>query len=379
VSMNPKVLITGGAGFLGTHLARELLRRGCELTLLDNFNPQIHGAGAALPADLAAEVRLHRGDVRDASAWHAAMPGHTCIVHLAAETGTAQSMYAADHYTQVNVGGTQLLCDALSAPPVERIVLASSRAVYGEGAYRCAKHGTVYPPPQSDAARIDGRFDPVCPECSSECAPAPTTEDAPLQPLSIYGVTKQQQEHLVLSVARQRGIPAVALRYQNIYGPGQSLHNPYTGILATLSNLAHAGEPIEIFEDGRESRDFISVDDAARATADCVTGLLTGQCAVNIGSGIRTPLLDLAHRINSFYGSRSDVRVSGRFRHGDIRHALADLTLARTALHFEPLTSLADGLNLFLAWASQSPPDASHSAALARSLDELRRHGLLHG
>ncbi|MDR3734075.1 MAG: NAD-dependent epimerase/dehydratase family protein [Acidobacteriaceae bacterium] len=381
--MAPKVLITGGAGFIGTHLARELLRRGCDVTVLDNFNPQIHGSAQTLPPDLASAARLVRGDVRDEAVWLSALPQQDCVVHLAAETGTGQSMYSTTHYEQVNIGGTALLCDLLAQPAgssVQRLVIASSRAIYGEGAYLCAQHGIVYPAPQTAAAKSAGCFDPVCPHCSSTCTPTATPETAPLHPTSFYGTTKQSQEEIALRFATAHGLPAIALRYQNVYGPGQSLHNPYTGILAIFSNLARAGQPLEVFEDGQESRDFVFVIDAVLATADSVTDTLQAQRALNIGSGARTSLLELATAINAFHGSKSTVRVSGRFRDGDIRHALADLTQAHRLLTYEPATTLTDGLHRFLTWAAESAPqDESAAAAHTRSLDELRKHGLLHG
>jgi dTDP-L-rhamnose 4-epimerase len=380
VALARKVLITGGAGFLGTHLARELLRRGCDLTLLDNLSPQIHGPNPALAPDLSGHVRLLQADVRDPAAWQQALPGQSCVVHLAAETGTGQSMYNVALYEQVNIGGTAVLYDLLTspgAPTVERLVLASSRAIYGEGAYHCAAHGLVYPQPQPTAAKLAGQFDPVCPLCDGPCQPAATPESATLRPASFYGLTKQTQEQMTLMLGRALNLPTFALRFQNVYGPGQSLHNPYTGILAAFSTKARAAEPLEVFEDGAESRDFVYVADAVRATADCVTGDTTGQHAVNIGSGQRTALLSLANTIDAFYGGRSEVRISGRFRDGDIRHALADLALAQSLLGYQPHTLLADGLAAFLTWASQQPPAAA--SAHAQSLHELRQRGLLHG
>jgi dTDP-L-rhamnose 4-epimerase len=378
--MTQKVLITGGAGFLGTHLARELLRRGCDVTILDNFSPQVHGTRQALADDLRSTVPLVQGDVRDRDTWEEALDGQSCVVHLAAETGTGRSMYDVAQYEQVNAGGTALLYDLLAQGEslVERIVLASSRAVYGEGAYRCAAHGLVYPASQPAEAMRAGRFDPVCPVCNGTCLPAATPESAPLRPASFYGLTKQMQEQTALLFGGVLSIPTIALRYQNIYGPGQSLTNPYTGILALFSSLARAGAAIDVFEDGLESRDFVFIDDAVRAAADCVTGDLEGQHVVNIGSGVRTSLLEAADAINAFHGGKSEVRVSGAFREGDIRHALADLTLARDVLRYEPRTSLAGGLKSFLTWAAAHTP--GHDAdSHARSLAEMRERGMLHG
>jgi dTDP-L-rhamnose 4-epimerase len=378
--MKKKVLITGGAGFLGTHLTRELLRRNCEVTILDDFSPQVHGTRQTLADDLRNTVPLIQGDVRERDVWEEALDGQSCVVHLAAETGTGRSMYDVAHYEQVNIGGTAQLYDLLAQgeSTVERIVLASSRAVYGEGAYRCAAHGLVYPASQPADAMLAGRFDPVCPVCNAACTPAATPESAPMRPASFYGLTKQMQEQTALLFGGVLNIPTVALRYQNIYGPGQSLENPYTGILAIFSNLARAGACIEVFEDGHESRDFVFIDDAVRATADSVTNDLQGQHAVNIGSGTRTSLLEIATAINAFHGGKSELRITGAFRKGDIRHALADLTLARDLLSYEPRISLSDGLDSFLAWAAAHA--SGHDADThARSLAEMRERGLLHG
>jgi dTDP-L-rhamnose 4-epimerase len=378
--MKKKVLITGGAGFLGTHLTRELLRRNCEVTILDDFSPQVHGTRQTLADDLRNTVPLIQGDVRERDVWEEALDGQSCVVHLAAETGTGRSMYDVAHYEQVNIGGTALLYDLLAqhGSSIARIVLASSRAVYGEGAYRCAAHGLVYPASQPADAMLAGRFDPVCPVCNAACTPAATPESAPMRPASFYGLTKQMQEQTALLFGGVLNIPTVALRYQNIYGPGQSLENPYTGILAIFSNLARAGACIEVFEDGHESRDFVFIDDAVRATADSVTNDLQGQHAVNIGSGTRTSLLEIATAINAFHGGKSELRITGAFRKGDIRHALADLTLAHDLLSYEPRISLSDGLDSFLAWAAAHA--SGHDADThARSLAEMRERGLLHG
>jgi len=360
-----KVLISGGAGFLGTHLARELLRRGCDVTILDNFSPQIHGTQKTLPYDLAGTVRLVHGDVRDPAAWESTLPGQNCIVHLAAETGTGRSMYDIAHYNQVNIGGTALLYELLTqrkGMQVERIVVASSRAVYGEGAYQCDVHGMVFPAAQTTEAKQAGRFDPACPFCGKSSATVATPESAPMQPTSFYGLTKQTQEQMALLFGGALGIATIALRYQNIMGPGQSLHNPYTGILTIFSNQARHGEVIQVFEDGRESRDFVFVDDAVRASADAVTSTLPS----------------LATAVNAFYGGASELRVSGAFREGDIRHALADLTLAQMLLAYVPQTKFADGLSSFLQWATESN-QKNETRAYEHAIAEMRKRGLLHG
>jgi dTDP-L-rhamnose 4-epimerase len=377
--LTKEILITGGAGFIGTRLARALLLRGDSVTLLDNFSPQIHGSNTKLPDDLESAVRLVRGDVRDESIWASALLGQQVIVNLAAETGTGQSMYEVAKYEQVNLAGTSLLYDRLAKQPghgIERIVVASSRAIYGEGAYTCPNHGLVFPQPRTSAEKKAGHFDPVCPACATACASVPTPETAPFQPSSFYGLTKQVQEQMTLLFGQVLGIPSVALRYQNVYGPGQSLKNPYTGILAIFSNLARAGADINIFEDGEESRDFVYIDDVVRATVAAIHNPETTSFAVNVGSNERTTVMQVAQSINRYFGGKSKIHISGAFREGDIRHGVADLTRARAMLAYQPSVQFQQGLNNFLAWAEESEPELE---GYQRSLSELESRGLLHG
>jgi dTDP-L-rhamnose 4-epimerase len=373
------VLITGGAGFIGTRLSRALLEEGHTVTVLDNFSPQIHGSNLDLARDLREAVRLVRGDVQDEAIWASTVPGHQAVVHLAAETGTGQSMYEVAKYEQVNLGGTALLYDLLARRAdhgVERIVVASSRAIYGEGAYECQEHAVVYPQPRSSADKRQGRFDPVCPVCGSSCLSVATSESAPFQPSSFYGVTKQVQEQMTLLFGKVLGIPSFALRYQNVYGPGQSLKNPYTGILAIFSNLARVGADINVFEDGEESRDFVYIDDVVRATVACISSPEQNSCAVNVGSNESTSVMQVAQAVNDYFGGKSKVQVSGAFREGDIRHGMADLGRARELLGYEPQVKFEDGLRSFLAWAEESEPEL---IGYDRSLEEMKERGLMHG
>lgn len=282
-----KILITGGAGFIGSRLARQLLARGHELSILDNFSPQIHGTDAHLADDLRPSVRLFRGDVGDKELCRKALDGQDALVHLAAETGTGQSMYSVRKYADVNIGSTATLMELLLSGkfPIQSLVVASSRSIYGEGAAICAEHGLVYPGPRSVEAMRSSRFEPTCPSCGRDTAMTPTTEEAPFRPASFYGLTKQVQEQMILMYAATLGINGFALRYQNVYGPGQSLKNPYTGILAIFSNQARANEPIYIFEDGEESRDFIYIEDVVEVTARCVEAPAQPPIALNVGTG----------------------------------------------------------------------------------------------
>ncbi len=374
-----KILITGGAGFIGTHLTRSLLKDGHQVVILDNLLPQVHGETVSLAGDVAPHVCLIRGDGADEAALSKSLEGVQGVVHLAAETGTGQSMYEVARYENTNLRGTALLYDLLAKTPthqVERIVVASSRSIYGEGTYRCAEHGMVYPEPRSTHDKQAGHFDPLCPVCNGNCESIATPESAPMQPSSFYGLTKQVQEQMVLMFGQVLGIPSIALRYQNVYGPGQSLKNPYTGILAIFSTLARTNRPLMVFEDGQESRDFVYIEDAVRATSRGLLGPLQGQHSVNVGSGVRTSVLEVANCVNDFYGGRSEVRVTGEFREGDIRHGTADLTLATALLGYQPEWAFREGLQQFLDWAEDSDPEPS---GYDRSMEELKQRGLLHG
>lgn len=374
------VLITGGAGFIGMALTRTLLASGHSVTILDNFSPQIHEHDR-LPDDIVDRVTLIRADVRDVATLREAVVGKHCIVHLAAETGTGQSMYQIGHYFDVNVQATAALLDVLqndaAGDALETIVVASSRAIYGEGAYLCARHGTVHPAARDADRMLAGHFEPTCPVCGDGVTLTATGEETPFQPSSFYGLTKQVQEQAVLLFARTRGINGFALRYQNVYGPGQSLQNPYTGILAVFSNLARQGQNIEVYEDGLESRDFVYIEDIAAATARCVTfdGRFVG--ALNVGSGVGTDVATVARRIVDFFDSPSRIIVTGAFRLGDIRHNVADVRRLEELLGLRPATGFAEGLNAFVGWAQTQA--AQDKEAYGRSVAELRRHNLLVG
>jgi dTDP-L-rhamnose 4-epimerase len=238
------------------------------------------------------------------------------------------------------------------------------------------RDGLVYPVSRSSADKKAGQFDPLCPVCAGPCESVPTTESAPRRPSSFYGLTKQVQEQTVLLFGDTLAIPSIALRYQNVYGPGQSLNNPYTGILAIFSNLSRAGGHLQIFEDGLESRDFVYIEDVVRATASSVLCNLEGIHSVNIGSGVRTTVIEVAQGINHFYGGHSTVSVTAEYRDGDIRHGLADLTQAKALLQYEPKWNFQDGMQQFLEWAGESEASIG---SYEQSLVEMKERGLLHG
>ena len=374
-----KVLITGGAGFIGSALVRALAATGeYELTVLDNLSPQIHGDGASFDPDIEARARCIRGDVTRAEDCRAALAGQDCVVHLAAETGTGQSMYEMRRYCDVNVTGTAVLLEACREVrgQLEKVIVASSRAVYGEGKYRCEACGPVYPGPRALVRMEAGDFEVYCPKCDRPVSLLPTDEDSPLTPLSVYGATKVTQEHLVRIFAESSEIPAVAFRFQNVYGPGQSLHNPYTGILSIFSTRILNGNPIEIYEDGRESRDFVYVADVVEAVRLALEQDTGPYSCYNVGTGVPTSVEELAEALMNGYGRRVPLVKKAAFRLGDIRHNVADLGRIREELGFSPSWALEDGLQRFVAWVQTVGPVEDRYGASVRQLqrDKLLRN-----
>ncbi len=375
-----KVLITGGAGFIGSALAIALTERGDDVTVLDNMSPQIHGMypqDSSLVKRLPKSVKLLTGDVRSREDWERALPNQQVVVHLAAETGTGQSMYEIDRYVDVNIRGTSLMLDILAkqAPEsssVRRLVVASSRAIYGEGKYR-GSTGHIYPQARSLDDLEQGIFECRDPSTGELATPVPTDENSKIHPSSIYGITKQVQEQLVLTAAASLGIGAAALRYQNVYGPGQSLKNPYTGILSIFSTLLLQGKDLNIFEDGKESRDFVYIDDVVAATIAAIDSDVA-SASYNVGTGEATDVLTVAHALKENYQSGGEIKVSGNFRIGDIRHNIADQSKLTQDTGFTPKVSFAEGLKAFSDWVrTQEISDSGYE----KSVNELRSKGLL--
>lgn len=374
-----RVLITGGAGFIGSRLAARLVHADCAVTVLDSLSMQVHSERpetSPLFRSLGERVRFLRGDVTSRDDLRAALEGQQTVVHLAAETGTGQSMYEIDRYCRVNVGGTALLLDILanSRHEVKRVIVASSRSVYGEGKYRSAELGDVYPGHRSAADMASGDFEIKFPGCSGPLTPVATDENSKLHPSSVYGITKLTQEQLVMTVCPALGIPAVALRYQNVYGPGQSLSNPYTGILSIFSNLILSGKGINVFEDGLESRDFVYIDDAVEATVLCIQRPEAENEVFNVGSGRSVSVRAVAESLAKHLGVSVPIVVTGNFRIGDIRHNQACLKKIERLLGFVPRTDFETGIGLFCNWARGAGSTASSYDV---SLGEMRTRGLL--
>ncbi len=376
---NFRVLISGGLGFIGLELARQLVKRGDQVLLFDNLSAQVHGAipdMAARPLLRDAGVQVLRGDVAKASDWKAALAEVDAVIHLAAETGTAQSMYEISRYTETNVGGTAALLHHLAhhRHQVRKIVLASSRSVYGEGAYRCQDCGMVYPPARSAASLRAGEWQPRCPQCGNRVEAAATPEAAKPAPASIYAATKLAQEDLVRVGGLALGIPAVIFRFQNVYGEGQSLRNPYTGILSIFSNQLRLGKRVHLYEDGQETRDFVHVSDVAEAVGLALVSDGADGSTLNLGSGQPTSIESVALLLGERLGAKTPPLVSGEYRLGDIRHGYADISAIRRCLPFTPRISLEEGLSRFTEWVRTQPLAADR---LAEASAELQAHGLM--
>jgi dTDP-L-rhamnose 4-epimerase len=347
--------------------------------VLDKLSPQIHGHQPEQTSPLFRSVKgkddFIPGDVTNEHDLKKALYGQDAVVHLAAETGTGQSMYEIKRYCDANIGGTAMLLDLLtnSSHQVRKIVVASSRAIYGEGKYLCPEHGAVYPEARNDTDMQQGDFECKCPQCGQPVTPVPTTEDSLIHPSSVYGITKQNQEQLVMTVGRSIGIPAVAFRYQNVYGPGQSLSNPYTGILSIFSTRIRNGNPLNIFEDGKESRDFVYIDDAVEAT---ILGLEKEEAnyeVFNVGSGKPTDVLTVAETLLQNYGSDVPVNVSGNYRTGDIRHNYAGLEKISAKLGFRSGFSFDEGISRFCQWVIQEEVQADNYQS---TITEMKQKGL---
>ncbi len=373
------ILITGGAGFIGSSLALFLIKKGYRVTVLDNLSPQIHGEDPEKTSPLYLSVRdkvnFIRGTVTSRQDWEKAIGENEVIIHFAAETGTGQSMYQIEHYTRVNTGGTALMLDILANQKtrVKKLLVASSRAIYGEGRYHSAELGTVYPGHRSAADMDRGDFDVKYPG-SGPLQVMATDEESKIHPSSVYGITKQTQEQLVMTVCPALGIEPVAFRYQNVYGPGQSLSNPYTGILSIFSTLIRNGKGINIFEDGLESRDFVFIDDIVKATWLGMEKETANGQVFNVGTGVPSTVLDVARGLIDLYGIQVPVEVTGNYRLGDIRHNYADMQKAERLLGFRPEVSFAEGLKKFTDWVLQQEIRASR---YEESLAEMKAKGLM--
>ena len=371
------ILITGGAGFIGSRLCEKLFDNEYKITVMDNLSPQIHGKGESFLFNrVKNKCSFFKGDVTNIEDWKKVIKGQEIIVHLAAETGTGQSMYESDKYINVNIEGTACMLDVLenSDHNIQKIVVASSRAIYGEGKYLCPIHADIYPSARKKSDMKKGNFNLKCDICNSDLELVATDEDSKIHPASIYGITKQEQEKMVMSTEGLLGIPSVAFRYQNVYGPGQSLSNPYTGILSIFSTRILNHNDLNIYEDGLESRDFVYIDDVVDATILGIEREEANGQILNVGSGITTTVKEVAEILKSYYNSNINILITGEYRLGDIRHNYADLTKAKNILGFYPKYSFQEGVLEFVKWVkTQKIMEDKYE----NSILELKRKGLI--
>ena len=373
------VLITGGAGFIGSNVALKLIAKGYNVTVLDTLSKQIHGDNpeetSPLYLSIKDKVKFIKGSVTSREDWMKAIEGQEAVIHLAAETGTGQSMYEIEKYVETNIGGTALLLDILTNTKhdVKRVLVAESRAIYGEGKYHCEKCGDVYPMDRKDEDMGKGDFECHCPKCGGKVSLVGTTEDSTIHPSSVYGISKQVQGQLVHLVCPTIGVESVSFRYQNVYGPGQSLSNPYTGILSIFSTRIKNHNGINIFEDGKETRDFVYIEDVVDAT---ILGLEVPEAnghVFNVGTGVATDVLTVANTLCEKYGIEVPITVSGNYRLGDIRHNYADITLAKQILGFNPKWTFDAGIKQFTYWVNRQELQTDNYEA---SLEEMKQKGL---
>jgi len=374
------ILITGGAGFIGSNLCLTLVEKGYNITVLDNLSPQIHGSDAKnnsfLYLSIKDKVKFIEGDIRNREDIKLAIQGNDVIVHLAAETGTGQSMYEIEKYSSVNIGGTALMLDILAnnVHSIKKIVVASSRSIYGEGKYYSKENGFVYPKHRNATDMSNGDFEVKYNDSNDLLELVATDEESKIHPSSVYGITKQNQEQMIMTVCPTIGIQPVAFRYQNVYGPGQSLSNPYTGILSIFSTLIRNEKEINIFEDGKESRDFVFIDDVVSATILGLEKQEANQNIFNVGSGIPTDVITVANELMKNYNVNVPLTISGNFRLGDIRHNYADLSKISSTLGFKPKYSFEDGIKIFAEWVLTQKIEESK---YEKSVTEMKDKGLL--
>ncbi len=368
IDRDTRILITGGAGFIGAHLANTLLERGYRVRVLDSLQSQVHGAGAQWPAHLHRDIERHDADIRDRDALRKALAGITHVYHFAAAVGVGQSMYEIDHYTDVNNRGTAILLEELMKQPVQRLIVASSMSVYGEGLYRVGR-SIREPAPRSREQLSRAEWD--LREGSDVLEPMPTPETKHAAPSSVYALSKLDQEQLCLMFGAAYQIPTVALRFFNVYGPHQSLSNPYTGVLAIFASRILNGNSPLIFEDGLQRRDFVSVWDIAQACRLALTTEATGE-VFNIGSGQPRSVLEVARSIIGALNTPVEPVVTGKYRIGDIRHCFADIDKARRSLKYEPRVKFEEGLIELGEWLAQ----ASATDNFLHAASELDRRGL---
>lgn len=370
--MKGNVLITGGAGFIGSHLADRLLREGYSVRALDNMIPQVHG-DSKRPDYLADDVELQIGDVRDPEAVRKALDGIDFVYHFAAGVGVGQSMYEVAKYTDINNLGTAVLLEALIEKPVQKLVVASSMSLYGEGLYKNSKGEAVTTGDRKLEDLKRGEWEPLEEDGKTRLNPVPTPESKPAALTSVYALSKFDQERLCMMIGKAYNIPAVALRFFNVFGTRQSLSNPYTGVLAIFSSRLLNDNPPLVYEDGNQKRDFVSALDIAQGCQLALETPEANDMAINLGSGNSYSVLDVARIAGKALGkSHIEPQVAGKYRIGDIRHCFADISLAQRVLGYKPTVRLDEGIVEIAEWMNQQKPTDMVEKASA----ELAARGL---
>ncbi|MFA5142626.1 MAG: NAD-dependent epimerase/dehydratase family protein [Candidatus Omnitrophota bacterium] len=350
-----KVLVTGGAGFIGSHLVDELINRKYKVKVLDIFDRQVHGGKR--PGYLNKRCEYIKGDVRRPGDLEKAVSGVNVVFHLAAQVGVGQSMYQIAKYVDHNTLGTAILMEYIISNRrrlgIRKVVVASSMSIYGEGAYRCSKCGPAEPVERDEADLKKRVWEYSCPKCSGPLKPAATTEEKSLRSNSIYAISKKDQEEIVLNLAKAYKLPAVALRFFNVYGPRQSLSNPYTGVCAIFQSRIKNDNPVLIYEDGRQTRDFISVKDIAAANIFVMNSPAADYRYFNVGTGRATSVLDIARTLSRLYGKEPDMIIKNEYRMGDIRHCFADISKIKS-IGFKPSVNFDDGMQEMVEWGKRA-------------------------
>jgi len=353
------VLVTGGAGFIGSHLADALRAKGHAVRVFDSLDPQVHGKEQRVPRYLSRDVEFIHGDIRDRAALKRTLAGIDVVFHEAAAVGVGQSMYEIQRYVEVNSAGTANLLDIIvnTKQKVQKLIVASSMSIYGEGKYFCGHCGSVAPTARHDERLLSRKWELSCPRCHLDVKPLPTDEEKPLNPTSVYAISKRDQEELCLTVGKAYGIPTTALRYFNVYGPRQALNNPYTGVLAIFSSrLLNRKSPV-IHEDGLQSRDYVHVRDIVQANLLAMTSNGANDQVFNVGTGRCTSVRALAGIIMKKLGREFEPEVTNKYRAGDIRHCYADITKISTMLKYSPSVMLEEGVSDAVSWVREEVAD----------------------
>jgi dTDP-L-rhamnose 4-epimerase len=371
--MTKKILVTGGAGFIGSFLVDELIKQGHEVRIFDNLEEQVHNG--RLPSYLNKKAEFVKGDMRNYGEVKDAIKDVEIIFHKAAAVGVGQSMYQVRKYVNINTLGTANLLDVLANTEhdVKKVLVASSMSTYGEGNYKCENCGIIHPKLRSEQQMEKGDFEMHCPECKTVIKPIPTKEAKLQDTTSIYAITKKDQEDMVMNIGKSYGIPSVALRYFNVYGPRQSLSNPYTGVAAIFISKIKNNNPPIIYEDGLQTRDFVSVHDIVKANILAMENKAADYEIFNVGNGKQITILEIASTIAKLFGKDIKPLITNKFRKGDIRHCFSDISKIKNKLDFKPEISFGDGMKELINWSLKQKSEDKFDTATK----ELKEKGLI--